>query len=191
MKSYKGVTLIEMMIAIAIASILLAVAAPSFRTMIIRYNIDALVDDFTVAVTTARSEAASRGLEVRVCANEDCDATTWVDGWFVIDANDSVIQVFNNDGRYPITVTTETAATVTAITFNAAGYNRDEERYVFSACEPGGGAGDRMMRGVTVEFSGRAYQTDFAGTLQKARFDKGEGGTTGNDRSEEVNLNCN
>ena len=190
MKSYKGVTLIEMMIVIAIASILLAVAAPSFRAMIIRYNIDALVDDFTVAVTTARTEAASRGREVRVCATEDCLATTWVDGWFVIDADGSLIQVFDNDGNYPITLTTETTAAVTAITFNAAGYNNDEERYVFSACEPGGGA-DRIMRGVTVEFSGRAYQTDFAGKLQKARFDKGEGGTTGNERATEVYLNCN
>ena len=173
MKSYKGVTLIEMMIVIAIASILLAVAAPSFRTMVVKSNIESLVDGFATAVTTARTEAASRGREVRVCANTTCNSNVWSAGWFVVDSNGTPLAAFDNAEGYPVSLKTEAGGNVTSITFNAQGYNRDQVRYLFSACSPS--AGVDVVRGVTVEFSGRAYHTDAAGTSKKARFDEGDG----------------
>lgn len=181
-----GVTLIEMMIVIAIAAILLATAAPSFRDTVARWTIDSLVDDFTTAVATARTEAATRGREIRVCANQACDANTWADGWVIVDSTGEVLQAFNNDGNYPIALKTEAGVAAEVITFNSAGYNQDETRYVFAVCEPNGTA-NPLMRGVTVEFSGRAYQTDYAGRMNKARFDNGAGDGT---RSE-VALSCN
>ncbi|HEY7773912.1 MAG TPA: GspH/FimT family pseudopilin [Marinagarivorans sp.] len=180
MNSYKGVTLIEMMIVIAIAAILLAVAAPSFRSMVIRSNIDSLVDDFATAVITARTEAASRGREVMVCADDACRGTTWSDGWFVMttDADGDLEQIaaFDNSSEYPIALKKYEGATesaTTSIVFTAQGYNKEQSRYVFTACEPNTPV--KIMRGVTVELSGRAYQTDRNGTLKEARFDKGDG----------------
>lgn len=181
-----GVTLIEMMIVIAIAAILLATAAPSFRSTVVRWNIDSLVDDFTTAVATARTEAATRGRSVRVCANQACTANTWADGWFIVDSTGEVLQAFSNDGNYPISLKTEGGVDVEVITFNSAGYNQDETRYVFAVCEPAGPV-QPMMRGVTVEFSGRAYQTDYAGVMQKARFDNG----AGDGSRTEIVLSCN
>lgn len=181
MNSYKGVTLIEMMIVIAIAAILLAVAAPSFRTMVVRSNIDSLVDDFTTAVITARTEAASRGREVMVCADDACTGTTWSDGWFVMttDADGVLEQIaaFDNSSEYPIALKKYEGAmesATTSIVFTAQGFNKEQSRYVFTACEPNTTT-PQIMRGVTVELSGRAYQTDRNGTLKEARFDKGDG----------------
>ena len=181
-KSYKGVTLIEVMIVIAIAAILLAVAAPSFQRMVVRSNIESLVDGFATAVITARTEAASRGREVRVCANDACTSNDWSGGWFVVDSNGTELAAFNNVDGYRASLKTEADVNATSITFNAQGYNQDQVRYIFSACSPSGGVD--IVRGVTVEFSGRAYRTDAAGTSKEAFFDKGDGTFT------EVTLGC-
>lgn len=182
MKSCKGVTLIEMMIVIAVASILLAVAAPSFRTMVVKSNIESLVDGFAIAVTTARTEAANRGREVRVCANTACTLDDWSGGWLVVDLDGTELAAFDNSEGYPVSLKTEAGGDVTSIAFNAQGYNRDQVRYLFSACSPS--AGVDLVRGVTVEFSGRAYHTDIAGTSKRARFDNGDGIPA------QVNLGC-
>ena len=182
-KSYKGVTLIEVMIVIAIAAILLATAAPSFQRMVVRSNIESLVDGFATAVITARTEAASRGRDVRVCANDACTSNDWSGGWFVVDSNGTELAAFNNADGYRVSLKAEGGTgNATSITFNAQGYNQDQVRYIFSACSPSGGVD--IVRGVTVEFSGRAYHTDAAGTSKKARFDKGDG------TSSEVTLGC-
>lgn len=161
-----GVTLIEMMIVIAIAAILLATAAPSFQTMVVKSNVEALQDDFANAVITARTEAASRGQEVRVCAlgSNDCSSKDWSSGWMLVIDDDTVappIRVlarFPNEGSYPVTVHNESGVSESKIAFNAQGYNDSEKRYIFAACGPDETA-PKVVKGVTVEFSGRAYHT--------------------------------
>ena len=171
-KSYKGMTLIEVMIVIAIAAILLATAAPSFQRMVVKSNIESLVDGFATAVITARTEAASRGREVSVCANTACSSVDWSGGWLIMDSNGTALATFNNAESYPISLKTEGDVDATSITFNAQGYNRDQVRYIFSACSPTGGVD--VVRGVTVEFSGRAYRTDKAGISKEAYLVDGD-----------------
>lgn len=158
-----GVTLVEMMIVIAIAAILLATAAPSFQTMVVKSNVEALQDDFANAVITARTEAASRGQEVRVCPLGGCNTSGWGDGWMLeIDTGGNpateVLASFPNETGYPATVHDEDNASQTEIAFNAQGYNANEKRYIFAACGPDA-TNAKVVRGVTVEFSGRAYHT--------------------------------
>jgi type IV fimbrial biogenesis protein FimT len=85
-----GMTLIELMVAMIIAAILLAVALPSFNAAIERNRMAASINEFTAGVTLARSEAIRRNAVTGVCASSD-QATctgTWLQGWMAwADAN--------------------------------------------------------------------------------------------------------
>lgn len=174
----KGFTLIEMMIVIAIAAILLATAAPSFQTMVIKSYVESLQDNFANAVITARTEAASRGVEVRVCPMGGCATNSWRDGWMLeVDEIDpstpettEIIATFENDAGYPVTVHSEGGASETSIAFDARGYNAREQRYIFAVCGPSE-TNPKVKKGVTVEFSGRAYHTQGTGSIHQVKFD--------------------
>jgi type IV fimbrial biogenesis protein FimT len=89
MKPTRGFTLIELMVTLAVATILITVAIPGFRTIIQNNRVAAQSNDLLTALTLARSEALKRGVQVSVCSSDDqtdCDAapgTDWVNGWIV------------------------------------------------------------------------------------------------------------
>jgi len=90
----QGFTLIEVLITVAIASILLSLAAPSFSTMVKNNRISASVSEFAGFLYLARSEAIKRGTNVTVCksSNGSSCATTgnWDQGWIIFeDPNDN------------------------------------------------------------------------------------------------------
>ncbi len=86
-------TIIELMIAIVVLGVLLALAAPNMRDLILRNRLTAQTNDMVAALQLARSEAIKRGVPVGACASGDgtppCDATAdWRGGWIVwVDAN--------------------------------------------------------------------------------------------------------
>lgn len=179
--SETGVTIIEMMVVIAIASILLATAAPSFQSTIFRWNVDALRDDFRNAVLTARTEATTRGEPVRICpirgdGNVTCIDSTWRNGWVVITEDNVEVARFENRSGFPITVHDEDDDGVGVITFNAQGLNLEEVRYVFAVCAPNATT-PSVRKGVTIELSGQAFKTLGPGeNIHEVVFDDGNGG---------------
>lgn len=64
---HRGFTLVELMITIAVAAILLAIAIPGFRDLILRNELTTATNDWVAAVNLARSEAVRRGVPVVVC----------------------------------------------------------------------------------------------------------------------------
>ncbi|WP_156775423.1 GspH/FimT family pseudopilin [Hydrogenophaga sp. RAC07] len=82
-----GFTLIELMVAIAILAILLAVGVPSFQSFIASSRLTTANNDFVGAMTLARSEAIRRGNRVTVCKSADLNTCTtaggWQQGWIV------------------------------------------------------------------------------------------------------------
>lgn len=90
MKSgFSGFSLIELMVTIAIAAILSALAAPSYRALIIDNSISTQASDLAGVLAFARSEAAKRGMTVRVTAS----GTDFSSGWsvWVDENNDNAI----------------------------------------------------------------------------------------------------
>jgi type IV fimbrial biogenesis protein FimT len=86
-----GFTLTELLITLAIASILIAIAAPSFRDMAIRNRLSGYANDLIATVNVARSEAIRRGVTVAICPTSDeggsCSGA-WSDGWMTfVDPN--------------------------------------------------------------------------------------------------------
>lgn len=96
MKKSAGFTLIELMVVIAIASILMTLAVPPFRQLIQSNTISSNVNNFLADMRYARSEAVRRGGGVIMCrsdapeaANPVCGSGSgpgsngWVSGWII------------------------------------------------------------------------------------------------------------
>lgn len=107
MKSaHSGFTLIELMVAVTVLSVLLAMSVPSFREFTRSNRVTAAHNDLLTAFTLARSEALKRTTPVSVCASSNgtscTGATNWAAGWIVftdangtagtVDAGDTVLQ---------------------------------------------------------------------------------------------------
>ncbi len=185
--SSKGMTLVELMIVIAIAAILLTVAAPSFKGLIIRSNIETLQDQFALSVITARTEAASRGVDVRLCpspapATGECKEADWAtEGWvaFYVDSKDKVhvIAEFKNKAGYPLGVfEAGTTTKVSEITFNSQGYNAERKRFTFVVCDKP--VDPTYAKGVMVELSGRTVFTQDKSNLHSEKFHTPSAGAT-------------
>lgn len=83
----RGFSLIELMVVLAIAAILSAMAAPSFRGLIANTRIQSVASDLQAGLLLARSEAVKRNATVQVVAEEG----GWVHGWSVQDADGNVL----------------------------------------------------------------------------------------------------
>ncbi|MEM6640262.1 MAG: GspH/FimT family pseudopilin [Pseudomonadota bacterium] len=80
-----GFTLVEMMVVISVAIILVGLGAPSFANVLRQNRITAAVNDVIAGFQLARSEAAKRGVPVRLCPAEgpnpdSCSGTDWATG---------------------------------------------------------------------------------------------------------------
>lgn len=85
MRTY-GFTLLELLVAVAVATILLTVGIPSFLHMIAANQRQTNAADVFSALNYARSEAIARNISVVMCPSADevsCGSGSWHDGWLV------------------------------------------------------------------------------------------------------------
>ncbi len=119
MSKHAGFSIIELMIVIAIASVLAAVALPALKDWQRNANRTAAVTTLLASVHLARSEAVKRNSRVAICPSDDAAAVDaacsgnkdFADGWIVfVDAN--------NDLDHGDDADEEVLAAVTAINTN-------------------------------------------------------------------------
>src|SRR5690242_11330330 len=86
-RSRHGFTLVELLIAMAIAGMLLAAVAPSASAFLAAAELRGSSETLVRALSVARSEAIKRGTRVDVCPTTDrmhCAASvTWDKGWLM------------------------------------------------------------------------------------------------------------
>ena len=91
MKHKRGFTLIELIVAVSILSILMGVAAPSLRDLFMNAAVTGQANDLLSSLAVARSEAIKRGVRTGVCTSTNgtsCTSSQWNEGWLVfIDAD--------------------------------------------------------------------------------------------------------
>ena len=81
---YKGFTLVELVVTLAVASIILSIAVPSFRNMIQNNRATTYANQFIADLSLARIEAIKRGETVYMTSV----GSNWNDGWRIwVDAD--------------------------------------------------------------------------------------------------------
>jgi type IV fimbrial biogenesis protein FimT len=86
----RGFTLIEMLVAITISAILVAIAVPSFQQTIASSKLTTATNDLYTSFTQARSDATRQGLRMTVCKSSDgvqCETSAkvnWSVGWLTV-----------------------------------------------------------------------------------------------------------
>lgn len=110
----RGFTLVELIITIAVAAILMAVAIPSFRSLMSSNNVTNTYYDLISAMRTARAEAVTRGAPIRVKAT----TSNWNGGWSVLTADNTELRAFPaRDTQFVVTPN----PVVTEVSFNGRG----------------------------------------------------------------------
>lgn len=74
-RSRGGFTLVELLVTISLASVLLAIAVPSFRSLTISNRLTTQANEFAAAINVARSEAIKRNSSVVLCRSTSAAAT--------------------------------------------------------------------------------------------------------------------
>lgn len=104
-RHHRGFTLIELMMALLVGSILFGVAIPSFRTFAQNSRLTGAANDLLASVQTARTEALKRQGNVALCPTADPNAAVPVCGngnaWVVWQDRNADWQIAS-DGSEPI-----------------------------------------------------------------------------------------
>ena len=95
--SHRGVTLIELLVALSVLSILLAVGVPSFGQFTVNTRLNSYSNTLFSHLALARSEAIKRNARVAICKSADgsscASSGDWSQGWVVfvdLDNNASI-----------------------------------------------------------------------------------------------------
>ena len=123
---HTGFTLVELLIALAIATILVTAAVPGFSTIIQNNRVTTQANEFLTALSLARSEALKRGRNVTLTADT---AGQWQDGWTISDNFGNALYV--NEG-FEGNSTLTNADGANSITFNSRGFLTTGAQSVFN-----------------------------------------------------------
>jgi type IV fimbrial biogenesis protein FimT len=137
---HSGFSMIELMVTLAVASILVGVLAPNMRTYLLNNQLSNSVNDMLHSIQVARTEAIKRQLPagggVVVCGTATptvadaaltCDYATFK-GWFVfVDSNanwqhDAAEPVIERHGLLDASLFVKTDANARIVSFGASGF---------------------------------------------------------------------
>lgn len=161
-RQHSGHTLLELMVALAAAAILLAIAVPSFSSMLKRNRVMTQQDTLYTTLMLARSEAIKRAQSVSICASADGENclgnSQWQQGYLVykntdgtglFNANtDEIIRIVDglNGGN------TLKYGTSSYLTFNDRG-NAPGHNGTFSLCDQSND--ENYARIIAISITGR------------------------------------
>lgn len=155
-----GFTLVEMLTAIAIAAILLAIAVPSYSGSRLNSQLRASSNDLIGSINLARSEAIKRGTTVTVCASSSGDTCggDWNEGWIVLGGTDALHNpiVLHSVNALPIGFQLTEFAGTTVLIFQSTGVDATPASFRLCRSNPEAGSQERV---VSLDATGRAFVT--------------------------------
>lgn len=168
-KGSSGFTLLELMITIAIMSILLVLAVPSFESTIRSNRAATATNELLASISLARTEAIRNARSAGVCTsvNGTSCGGGWNDGWIVwldnvnpnngsIDLGERVVRRVEPHAKLTMTSTASCgAACSTIFNFDTRGRVFDDEIRTITLQPAVCTAGATMLRTMTINRSGQ------------------------------------
>lgn len=171
--SHKGFTLIELVITVALFSMLLMWAIPNVTTFIRNARINSVTSELNGDIGVARQEAQRRGRAVTICASLDgltCQSGTpdWMDGWIVLapTATATLVVKYIKEPEGPAATRKVTANGPAAIIFLPSGSLSTAgppPPIRISIRDERAGTGDLTQRDITLTLVGRPLVEKVAG----------------------------
>lgn len=158
-----GVSLIELLVAVAIVAILLAVAFPNFEGSMRRNRLATTTNELLGSVSLARSEAIRNTRGAGICASADGLACgdDWNQGWLVWTDSASpppsgtIIRVVDAHPRLELGAVDSGGADVNEIAFDYRGRPFDFGSTIFTMQPDTCPSGQEMVRTLTINASGQ------------------------------------
>ena len=164
-RAARGFSLIEALIGMAVVAVLVTLAAPGFRKVLVKQQVDGAADDLLADLQTARGFAISRGQLVGIQSN----AGGWRQGWRIQADAAPAIAGYSADGTTPlrrheavpdgVDVSADRDGALSVVVFaadgsvyDAAAGARATTDTAFMLCKPSGALAQAMR--VTVRASG-------------------------------------
>lgn len=165
----RAFTLIELIVAIAILGIIMAIAMPSFTSIIQNNYAVSISNNLTESLLFARSEAVKRNSPVTICATADNNFTScgsqWALGWIIFaDVNgnasidsgiDTILRVERLTGQ---NATLTPSPNTNSATYNNLGFPLPSTANVTFQVLATGCKGD-YIRNINVSLTGRVTTT--------------------------------
>lgn len=169
MKTQTGVTLIEMMIALAVLAFLITVAIPGFQELFRGNRVVTQANQVLHGLALARSEAVKRSAPITICKNNgasppgcnNANNNVWESGWIIFadangngayDAGEEILVEDATAAGYSVRTTNN----YQTIQFLANGTPNFSD--TFKVCRPD--ADTQKSRSVTINAIGRASVTE-------------------------------
>lgn len=133
MKKYTGITLIELLISLAVLSILLSIATSSLGQFVSRHHSDIVMSELAKLIYVARHHAITANTYTTLCPSED--RVSCVNNWNrplilftdknkneTVDGNDKVLRISSPDSEHPGHLTLRVSGNK-FLQFNARGFS--------------------------------------------------------------------
>lgn len=161
-KRSQGFSLVELMVAITILGVLLAIALPGFQSFVTSNRLTAQINELVGDLSLARNESSTRGRNVNVCIAASATAcatsgTDWAGGRLIwVDTNGNGALDSGNSEIIKYTAPLEGGVSLITsgplVTFRPGGGLTTASTMTFTLCAPGNVKG----RTATLPFTGRA-----------------------------------
>jgi type IV fimbrial biogenesis protein FimT len=144
----RGFTVIELMMAVVVLAVLLAVAIPSFQGAALGSQLRAQANELLASAYLARSEALKRNAVVTLCASSDGTSCTgsWHQGWIIRNGATVIEQHAAAPAGFRITGTT-------TLNFQPTGFGATQANLIVCRATPSVGSEERVL---SIDFTGRA-----------------------------------
>ena len=152
MRRSNGFTMVEMIVVLTLVSVLLMIAVPAFRSLILNQGIKTASYDLFAALQLARSEAIKRNDKTLLKAGASSDGA-WTAGCRVIDSSNNIIRTWNVASNLTIAETANSGAT--SITFARDGHVSSPAQPPRIQLDPSSSVSGVSTRCVGVDLIGR------------------------------------